>query len=128
MRPPELETFAGGCHCGAVRFEVDLERLEAVECNCSICTKKGYLHLIVPKERFRLLAGAEALATYTFNTHVAKHHFCRSCGMHAFYVPRSHPDGFSANLRCLDGAPLARFTIRAFDGARWEEAVEGLRG
>src|SRR6185312_15121816 len=98
-----MKTYEGGCHCGAVRFRVEVEGDVAYNCNCSICNKKGFLHVIVPKERFTLLRGEGAIATYTFNTAVAKHHFCRGCGVHSFYVPRSHPDGIDVNLRCLDG-------------------------
>jgi hypothetical protein len=123
-----LLTYAGGCHCGAVRFEVDLDEHRAVDCNCSICTKKGFLHLLVGPERFRLVSGAEHLETYTFNTGVAKHLFCRRCGIHPFYRPRSNPDGYSVNLRCLDDAPLERFTLEPFDGANWEDAVSRLDG
>jgi hypothetical protein len=118
-----LETREGGCHCGRVRFRarVDLDRLS--QCNCSICTKKGILHLAVEFEDFALLAGKEALSVYTFGTGAAQHTFCSSCGMHAFYVPRSQPDGISVNARCLDGIDgsalePARFT----DGRNWEAA------
>ncbi len=122
-----LDTFEGGCHCGAVRFQVIVDKYRVDECNCSICLKKGFLHLIVPAERFTLLQGAEALTTYTFNTGVAKHTFCRICGIHSFYVPRSHPDGFSVNLRCLDGEDiLSRFEIVPFDGANWEQNIHKL--
>jgi len=118
----------GGCHCGAVRFEVRIDRFEALECNCSICAKKGFLHLVVERDAFRLLRGADQLATYTFHTHTARHHFCRTCGIHSFYVPRSHPDGFDVNVRCLDGDLLDRFTIGSFDGRNWEESVAQIRG
>ncbi len=122
-----LDTFEGGCHCGAVRFRVVVDEYKVDECNCSICLKKGFLHLIVPSERFTLLQGAEALTTYTFNTGVAKHTFCRICGIHSFYTPRSHPDGFSVNLRCLDGDNiLSRFEIVSFDGANWEQNIHKL--
>lgn len=122
-----LDTFEGGCHCGAVRFQVIVNKYKVDECNCSICLKKGFLHLIVPSERFTLLQGAEVLTTYTFNTGVAKHTFCRICGIHSFYVPRSHPDGFSVNLRCLDGEDiLSRFEIVPFDGANWEQNIHKL--
>lgn len=122
-----LDTFEGGCHCGAVRFRVVVDKYKVDECNCSICLKKGFLHLIVPSERFTLLQGAEALTTYTFNTGVAKHTFCRICGIHSFYTPRSHPDGFSVNLRCLDGDDiLSRFEIIPFDGANWEQNIHKL--
>ncbi len=122
-----LDTFEGGCHCGAVRFRVVVDKYKVDKCNCSICLKKGFLHLIVPSERFTLLQGAEALTTYTFNTGVAKHTFCRICGIHSFYTPRSHPDGFSVNLRCLDGENiLSRFEIIPFDGANWEQNIHKL--
>jgi len=126
------ESFTGGCHCGRVRFRVRVERsgddrLEAVDCNCSICTKKGFLHLIVTKDAFELLAGGAELSTYTFNTGVAKHTFCRVCGVHAFYTPRSHPDGVDVNVRCLDGDAMTLFTVRPFDGKHWEENIGTIR-
>lgn len=119
--------FEGGCHCGRVRFRVRAEKLEALECNCSICTKKGFLHLIVAKDAFELLSGHDDLSTYTFNTGVAKHTFCRVCGVHPFYTPRSHPDGVDVNVRCLDGEAPARFRVDPFDGRRWEENVASIR-
>nr|WP_290223229.1 GFA family protein [Trichocoleus desertorum] len=123
----EASTYEGGCHCGAVRFQVRVARHEAVDCNCSICLKKGFLHLIVPPEDFTLLAGSEALATYTFNTGTAKHLFCRTCGIHAFYRPRSHPNDFDVNVRCLDGDVLTRFQITPFNGSEWEENIDQLQ-
>ncbi len=123
----EAVTHRGGCHCGRVRFEVVAPaRLAVVECNCSICSKSGYLHLIVPAHRFRLLQGAEALATYAFNTRVARHLFCTRCGIKSFYVPRSHPDGFSVNARCLDAGTVQEMLIRPFDGRHWEQSREAL--
>ena len=93
----------GGCHCGAVRFAVECpDAVEVEDCNCSVCTKTGFLHLIVPLARFRILQGEDALTTYTFNTGVAQHLFCRTCGVKPFYVPRSNPDGMDINVRCLD--------------------------
>jgi hypothetical protein len=106
---------------------VRVEDFSASDCNCSVCTKKGFLHLIVPPERFELLQGADALSTYTFNTRVAKHRFCRICGMHPFYTPRSHPDQVDVNIRCLDGDAWRRFEIRDFDGKNWEASVQGIR-
>ena len=123
-----MVVHSGGCHCGAVRFEVEAPAEPRVEeCNCSICAPFGYLHLIVPRERFRLLRGEDALTTYTFNTGVARHLFCRTCGVKSFYVPRSHPDGYSVNARCLDPGTVARLVIRPFDGRNWEQAIESLR-
>ena len=118
---------AGGCHCGRVRIEalapVDLELLE---CNCSMCVRSAYLHLIVPASDFRLVTGADDLAEYAFGTGVAKHRFCRRCGVKSFYVPRSHPDGYSVNARCLEPATIASMTIRSFDGRDWDKAQSEL--
>jgi hypothetical protein len=124
-----LVTHRGGCHCGRVRFEVDAPAVLGVdECNCSICAKSGYLHLIVPAGRFRLLAGTEALTTYTFNTGTARHLFCATCGIKSFYVPRSHPDGFSVNARCLEPGTIAEIRVTPFDGRNWEHALPAGRG
>jgi hypothetical protein len=114
--PEALITHRGGCHCGAVAFAVEAPAHLAVsECNCSICRMSGFLHLIVPRTRFRLLSGAEALSEYRFNTGTARHLFCRHCGVKSFYVPRSNPDGYSVNLRCLDQSTVAEVTIEPFD-------------
>ena len=121
------EVLEGGCHCGAVRYRVTVRSREAVECNCSVCAKKGYLHLIVPEEDFELLRGAEAITTYTLGTHTAKHHFCSRCGVHSFYRPRSHPERVDVNLRCLDGVEPSDFRLYSFDGQNWEDSVEALR-
>jgi len=111
-------THRGACHCGRVRIEVDAPaRVEALECNCSICRMSGFLHLIVPASRFRLLQGAESLTEYTFNTAVAKHRFCRICGIKVFYVPRSHPDGIDVNVRCLDPVTIEGVSVSQFDDA-----------
>jgi hypothetical protein len=117
--------FQGGCHCGRVRFRVNADLATATECNCSICTKKGFLHLIVPPEDFELLQGREELTTYRFNTGVAQHTFCRTCGVHPFYVPRSDPDKIDVNVRCLDGIDLSRLAPKSFDGQNWEAAMAG---
>jgi hypothetical protein len=111
----------GGCHCGRVRFEVTAPpEIEVSECNCSICSKSGFLHLIVPRSCFTLLEGAEYLTTYTFNTGVAKHLFCGICGVKSFYIPRSNPDGYSVNARCLDSGTIEKITVKPFDGQNWE--------
>jgi hypothetical protein len=116
-----MVTHTGGCHCGRVRFEVQAPaRIEVADCNCSVCSKLGYLHLIVPAERFKLTSGRDALSTYTFNTGVAKHHFCSVCGVKSFYVPRSHPDGISVNARCLDDGTIESMTVSPFNGRDWE--------
>jgi hypothetical protein len=119
----------GGCHCGAVAFEVQApDDIEVSECNCSICAKAGYLHLIVPKDRFRLTKGEDALTTYEFNTKTAKHLFCRTCGIKSFYVPRSHPDGISVNARCLDPDAIKSMRIVPFNGRLWEQSIGELEG
>ena len=119
-----MKTWSGGCHCGAVRFEVRAPEEPLVhDCNCSMCARSGYLHLIVPRVDFRLLRGADHTATYTFNTGVARHLFCRTCGIKSFYVPRSNPDGYSVNFRCLDGYAEVKARIEAFDGQHWEQSI-----
>ena len=117
------QTMFGGCHCGRVRFRVTAEIEAVTECNCSICSKKGFLHLIVLPDTFELLSGAEALTTYRFNTGTAKHTFCANCGIHPFYVPRSDPDKIDVNARCLDGVDISALPIKHFDGRHWEQAM-----
>ncbi len=121
----EKQTYGGSCHCGRVRFRVTARLDRVTECNCSICSKKAFLHLIVPPEQFELLSGKEALTTYRFNTGVAQHTFCATCGIHPFYVPRSDPDKIDVNVRCLDGVDIAELTIGKFDGKNWEHAMGG---
>jgi hypothetical protein len=117
-----MRTHTGGCHCGRVRFEVLAPaKLEVADCNCSICSKFGYLHLIVPVDRFKLISGREALTTYSFNTHTAKHYFCSTCGVKSFYIPRSHPDGVSVNVRCIDSDSIESMSVKPFDGREWEK-------
>lgn len=119
----------GGCHCGRVRFEIVAPaEIQVSDCNCSICSKSGYLHLIVPSERFTLLSGREVLTSYSFNTQTAKHLFCSVCGIKSFYVPRSHPDGFSVNARCLDPGTVETMTVQNFNGKQWEQQYPHGRG
>lgn len=118
--------YSGGCHCGAVRFEVEAPlAIEVERCNCSICRASGYLHLIVPRCDFRLLQGSENLHTYTFNTGVARHTFCQTCGIKSFYTPRSNPDGVDVNLNCLDTLPSS-VKVVDFDGQNWEQNAHTL--
>lgn len=127
-KKPKLSWRAGGCHCGAVRFEVRApDEIELVDCNCSMCHRTGYLHLIVGKDDFKLLKGKTKLTRYTFNTGAAKHLFCSICGVKSFYVPRSHPDGFSINFRCLDDqSAFASVSTTEFDGKEWEKNAATL--
>lgn len=121
-------THSGGCHCGAVAFEVDAPaKIVASDCNCSICRMTGFLHLIVPRSRFRLLRGEGQLTEYTFNTGAARHLFCGRCGIKSFYVPRSNPDGYSVNVRCLDPSTVQRVDIQPFDDNDRETADAKVR-
>ncbi len=123
----DLVKRAGGCHCGAVRFEVDLpNQIEVENCNCSICRMSGNIHVIVPANRFHLLQGEDALETYTFNTGAAKHRFCRVCGVKSFYIPRSNPDGYAVTWRCLDDWDKLDVRIENFDGVNWEANAAAL--
>ncbi len=117
----EFMKYLGSCHCGKVQFSVEApEVIEADRCNCTVCKKSGYLHLIVPNSRFELLAGKDKLIEYNFNTKVAKHFFCSICGIKPFYIPRSNPDGIDVNVNCLDTQP-ERVNISDFDGQNWEQ-------
>lgn len=132
-KPPQdervLVSHRGGCHCGRVRFEVQAPaQLRVQRCNCSICRMTGFEHLIVPASRFRLLSDPAELQAYSFNTGVARHLFCRHCGIKSFYVPRSNPDGYSVNLRCLDPQTLGAVEYEDFDGQNWERHGAALAG
>jgi hypothetical protein len=121
MNEPVRRWYAGGCHCGAVRFETELlQAFEVEDCNCSICAMSGNIHVIVPSSRFRLLQGADNLTEYTFNTGRARHLFCKTCGIKSFYIPRSNPDGFAVTWRCLDDWQSLDVSIAPFDGQNWE--------
>jgi hypothetical protein len=120
-------THSGGCHCGAIRFEVQAPAdIQALSCTCSMCATTGFLHLIVTDDEFAITAGADNLSEYRFNTGVAKHLFCKTCGIKAFYVPRSHPEGWSVNVNCIDKSSITSVKIEAFDGANWEDNISGI--
>ncbi len=128
MVTPALHVAEGGCHCGAVRFRVGFaDPPQLLDCDCSICAKTGYLHLIVAADDFTLLAGGGALAEYRFGTGTARHLFCRHCGIKSFYVPRSHPDGYSVNWRALDAVDAIVPVIMPYAGRDgWEQARAAL--
>ena len=118
----------GSCHCGKVSFKVEAPAvLKASKCNCSICKACGFIHLIVKKEAFSLLSEEKDITTYSFNTHTAQHTFCKHCGIKSFYTPRSHPDGYSVNVNCLDLSTVKSIEYYDFDGAQWEKNVDDLR-
>jgi hypothetical protein len=120
---PDIVIHRGGCHCGEVRFEVHAaENIDVYDCNCSICQLLAYLHLVVPRDRFHLISGHSNLVTYTFNTGIAQHHFCKTCGIKSFYVPRSHPDQVSVNVRCIEPDTINKITTIPINGAEDELA------
>lgn len=123
-----MPVYRGACHCGRIRFEIDAVIDKLTRCNCSICSTKGILHCRVPPERFRLVAGEEVLGTCSFGTTVAKHHFCKLCGIHTFTRPRAAPERYTVNVRCLDDFELAKEKpeIVEFDGRNWERSVGPL--
>ena len=119
--------ISGGCHCGAVRFEAEVpRRVEVLDCNCSICAKTGFRHLIVPHGDLRLLSGKEALVSYRFGTGAAEHLFCRNRGVKSFYQPRSYPQAWSVNLNAVDDASGLEVEFRSFDGRNWEQSAAAL--
>lgn len=122
--------YHGSCHCGTVRFEVNAQINKVVDCNCSICTKKGALHHRVAAEQFKLIAGENSLGLYQFDSKEAKHYFCKNCGIHSFSYPRIAPDEISVNVRCLDDFDLKteQFKTIKFDGRNWEQAAAKIRG
>lgn len=118
--------YKGSCHCGAIKFEVDApDTVTCQNCNCSICTKSGYLHLIVPASQFKLLQGENNLTTYTFDTAEARHKFCKICGIKSFYIPRSNPDGYDVNVHCIEPQP-EKIIVQQFDGKNWESHAHEL--
>ncbi|KAF2071593.1 hypothetical protein CYY_007102 [Polysphondylium violaceum] len=130
MTDKEIITHTGGCHCGKIRIEFDApSNLQTIGCNCSICAKKGFIHFVVPKSKLRLVKGEFGvdISTYTFNTGVAQHYFCSTCGITPFYIPRSNPDGYSINVRCLDNFNPEQFAnLEYFDGRNWEKHAHTL--
>lgn len=117
-----MQVCKGGCHCGRVSFEAAIgEKVMVHQCNCSICKKSGYLHLIVPTDQFSLLSNQENLTEYRFHSGVARHLFCGHCGIKSFYVPRSHPDAYSVNLNCIDLPENIEVVIEKFDGQNWSK-------
>jgi len=119
--PSEIKTRTGGCHCGAVRYEVTMSLEQTISCNCSICTKAGYLLAFVPANQFKLLSGEDALRDYQFNKKIAHHVFCSTCGIHSFSQGMS-PDGKemrAINLRCLDDIDIETLKPHKIDGRSW---------
>ncbi len=124
-----MNTYHGSCHCGHIKFSITTTIDKIISCNCSICFKKGMLHHRVAPEQFNLTQGKEDLSLYQFDTKEAKHYFCKECGIHPFSNPRSAPDMFSINVRCLDDYDLENedYELVEFDGRNWEDSIEDLR-
>jgi hypothetical protein len=120
------KTHRGSCHCGRIAFELDAEIGGAVECNCSICIRRGALWLPVSDAQLRIVSGESELALYQFGTMTAKHYFCPYCGIHPFARPRIAPDRWVVNLRCVEGVDLSMLPTQLFDGVHWEEAAAAL--
>lgn len=124
-----MKTYQGGCHCGSVRFEIETDLTKATECNCSICTRKGALHHRVSPDRFKLLSGQDSLSLYQPGNKIAKHWFCKVCGIHSFSNPRAAPEMYSVNIRCLDDYwnEIPNIEVRLFDGVNWEDAIKTFK-
>lgn len=122
-----MSRHRGSCHCGRIKFEIEAPAdIEATDCNCSICRMCGFLHYFVSKNDFNLISGDNDIETYTFNTGIAQHYFCRHCGIKSFYVPRSHPTGISVNVNCLDRETIRSVHVEPFDGEKWEQNASNL--
>jgi hypothetical protein len=121
-----LQTYQGSCHCGRVTFEVRAKLDYVVDCNCSVCRRKGALWHGATDETFRVLTGEDELALYQFNTRTAKHYFCKHCGVHPFTRPRIDPSRWVVNVRCIDGVDLSSLEVRRFDGEHWEAAAQAF--
>ena len=109
--------YKGSCHCGKIAFEVDGDLTGAMACNCSICSRKGSLLWFVPRDKLRFIS-QKGVATYTFNKHLIKHHFCQACGIHPYAEavdPKGNPTA-AINIRCLEAVDLASIPVKNFDG------------
>ena len=117
-----------GCHCGAVKLEFEAPKtMEMLLCNCSICDIHGFQHIQVPQEDVTFLSGKDRLTQYSFGSHIAKHTFCSICGVKPLYQPRSHPETYSINYRCIEPGTLEISTTIKFDGRNWEDNVASIR-
>lgn len=115
----------GGCHCGAIQFTFEsTPDVTVYSCTCSICRMDGFQHLIIPASQFQLIQGEPSL--YTFNSGIAQHYFCSTCGIKSYYIPRSNPDGVSVNYRCVDKSTFGDVPIESFDGENWEAHAHTL--
>lgn len=119
--------YRGSCHCGRVTFEVQAKLDYVVDCNCSICRRRGALWHGAKEADLRILSGEEDLALYQFGTNTAKHFFCRHCGIHPFVRPRLDPTRWAFNVLCIDGVDAKSLPVRHFDGVNWEAAASAFQ-
>ena len=121
------DEYLGGCHCKAISFRFySHNEVDIIKCNCSICLHTNYLHLIIPHKNFKLLKGSELLTTYQFNTNLAKHLFCKLCGIKSFYQPRSHKNSFSINFNSILNPPKIN-KIVDFNGKNFEKNLKKIQ-
>ena len=113
----ELKAYKGSCHCGAVRFEAQTTLSPALRCNCSLCRRKGAVMAAVAPEHFKLLSGEESLSLYQSGTRIAKHYFCKLCGIYTFHRPRTNPNIYRVNVGCLEGVDALGLEVGLNDGA-----------
>lgn len=114
-----MKTYTGGCHCKKVQYEVDIENLnDVISCNCSICSKRGWLLTFAPKDSFRLIAGEDELTDYQFNKHVIHHLFCSTCGTASYSIGSDAQgnESVAINVRCLDGVDIDALSVTKYDG------------
>lgn len=123
-----MKAYRGACHCGRITFEVRAALDYVVECNCSICRRKGALWHPAAEADLRILSGEADLVLYQFNTKTAKHYFCRHCRIHPLTRPRLDPGRWVFNARCIDGIDLASIQVRPFDGQNWEATARRILG
>jgi hypothetical protein len=119
-------TYQGSCHCGRVTFELKAELGTVVDCNCSLCRRRGALWHGASESSLRIVTGEQDLVHYQFNTRTAQHYFCGHCGIHPFARPRLDPSKWVVNVRCIDDVDLSSLPVRRFDGEHWEEAAKAF--
>jgi hypothetical protein len=122
-----MPVYQGSCHCGDVRFSIDADIVELTTCDCSLCSRKNALMTQVPERNFKLIDGHDHLSEYRWNTRVARHFFCSTCGIYTFHRKRSLPDHYGVNVRCLEDFDVSGVPVRAAEGAGMTLVEEGAR-
>ena len=113
-----MTVHRGSCHCGAVEFEVEGDLSSGFMCDCSLCRRKNAIMVRVPKEQFRLLKGEDALLLYHWNTRIAKHYFCKHCGIYTHHQPRTRADMVGVNLGCIDTIDASKIPVERLEGSK----------